>query len=346
MTNRSNIDAGQILSCEYTVHPRWLNDNNDGNELWPANLPKQSSQDEMELVQDEVVIEEPEPIELNWTEDHEHEEISNCGDIIFEQDIPASLEEEVITNSGTEDTECDNNSEYNGSQSTQNTDYDYDSPKHLSDTYETIQHHYHQPEHDHHQRTTEQKRSRPIAKFKQRLMVSREILKLNQRKFTVDLGAGTSLLKPTIRDLSNDALRPPTEHITDQSDPNYINSILQTSEMGKMRHKKKSRSSSTKHSRHSGKSKSGKVSLIDTKASHKFVDLHGANITINHEADDSRSAERVVDIHGANITIQHEGLELRIKSIEQPAKLEQNVEKVRTLGMCPRNIKKLPTNSE
>lgn len=47
----SNISSGQILSCEYTVHPLWLADNNDGTELWPENLPKQSSQDEMELVQ-------------------------------------------------------------------------------------------------------------------------------------------------------------------------------------------------------------------------------------------------------------------------------------------------------
>lgn len=25
--SRSNISAGQILSCDYTVHPRWLVDN-------------------------------------------------------------------------------------------------------------------------------------------------------------------------------------------------------------------------------------------------------------------------------------------------------------------------------
>lgn len=52
----SNISSGQILSCEYTVHPLWLADNNDGTELWPENLPKQSSQDEMELVQGEYCI--------------------------------------------------------------------------------------------------------------------------------------------------------------------------------------------------------------------------------------------------------------------------------------------------
>lgn len=51
----------------------------------------------MEMVQDEVVIEEPAPIDFDWCE-----ETSNCGDLILEQDIPATLEEEVITNSGTE----------------------------------------------------------------------------------------------------------------------------------------------------------------------------------------------------------------------------------------------------
>lgn len=85
------------MSCDYTVHPRWLTDNNDGTELWPDNLPRQSSQDEMEMVQDEVVIEEPAPIDFDWCE-----ETSNCGDLILEQDIPATLEEEVVTNSGTE----------------------------------------------------------------------------------------------------------------------------------------------------------------------------------------------------------------------------------------------------
>lgn len=51
----------------------------------------------MEMVQDEVVIEEPAPIDFDWCE-----ETSNCGDLILDQDIPTSLEEEVITNSGTE----------------------------------------------------------------------------------------------------------------------------------------------------------------------------------------------------------------------------------------------------
>lgn len=45
----------------------------------------------MELVQDEVVIEEPAPIDFNWCE-----EISNCGDLVLEKDIPATLEEEVV----------------------------------------------------------------------------------------------------------------------------------------------------------------------------------------------------------------------------------------------------------
>lgn len=49
------------------------------------------------MVQDEVVIEEPAPIDFDWCE-----ETSNCGDLILDQDIPATLEEEVVTNSSTE----------------------------------------------------------------------------------------------------------------------------------------------------------------------------------------------------------------------------------------------------
>ncbi len=74
------------MPWEYTVHPQWHT------EFWPENLPRQTSQDEMEMVQDEVVIEEPEPIsdDFVWCE-----ESSNCGDIILEQDIP--YQSEVVT---------------------------------------------------------------------------------------------------------------------------------------------------------------------------------------------------------------------------------------------------------
>lgn len=54
----------------------------------------------MELVQDEVVIEEPAPIDFNWCE-----EISNCGDLISEKDIPATIEEEVVAASVYDDTD-------------------------------------------------------------------------------------------------------------------------------------------------------------------------------------------------------------------------------------------------
>lgn len=50
------------------------------------------------MVQDEVVIEEPAPIDFDWCE-----ETSNCGDLILDQDIPAALEEEVVTNSSEAD---------------------------------------------------------------------------------------------------------------------------------------------------------------------------------------------------------------------------------------------------
>lgn len=295
----------------------------------------------MELVQDEVVIEEPEPIEINWTDDHEHEEVSNCGDIIFEQDIPASLEEEVVTNSGTEDTECDNNSDYNGSQSTQNMDFESDSPKHLPDAYVPM------PSSASvvGTATKVERRQRPLAKFKQTLIlpVSRDILKLNQRKFNVDLRAGTSLLKPVIREQMNDVKRP-TVHVmtsTDQSDPDYIKSILQTSETVKVRYSKKSKVNvhSKKIRLHGGagsgggggKSKSGKVGSAEARASHKFVDLHGANITINHEADESRS---VIDKHGANVTIQHDGQQATItKAIEPSVEMDQTEQTVGFFGI-------------
>lgn len=337
--HRSNIDAGQILSCEYTVHPRWLNDNNDGNELWPANLPKQSSQDEMELVQDEVVIEEPEPIALNWTDDQEHDNHSNCGDIIFGQDIPTSLEEEVVTNSGTEDTECDNTSDYNGSQSAQMAmDFESDSPKHLPDAYVPVMAAHASA------LAKADRRHRPMAKFKQTLMVSRDILKLNQRKFTVDASAGTSLLKASLLvrgEQVTDVKRTNAQRANDESDPDFIKSILQSTEAVKVRHSKKSKAHSKRHGRHGergsgggGKSRSGKVSLADGMGSHKFVDLHGENITINHEADESRAADRVIDKHGANVTIHHEASAGASPADVPPVVPEQSVQMVsdRPLG--------------
>lgn len=311
------------------MHPRWLSDNNDGNELWPDNLPKQSSQDEMELVQDEVVIEEVEQTGLTWTDDHEHDNVSNCGDIIFGQDIPTSLEEEVVTNSGTEDTECDNISDYNGSQSTQTMEFESDSPKRFADAYVPMS-----------SRLSPtalakvDKRHRPLAKFKQTLMVSRDILKLNQRKFNVDLSAGTSLLKPMIREHVNDVKRINAHRTNDESDPDFINSILQSTEVVKVRHSKKSKTHSKKHGRHhgdrsgSGKTKNARIALVDGKGSHKFVDLHGENITINHEADESRPADRVIDKHGANVTIHHEATS-DAKPIDAPEVLEQTVKMVR-----------------
>lgn len=344
VTHRSNIDAGQILSCEYTVHPRWLNDNNDGNELWPDNLPKQSSQDEMELVQDEVVIEEPEPIALNWTDDQEHDNHSNCGDIIFGQDIPTSLEEEVVTNSGTEDTECDNTSDYNGSQSAQTMDFESDSPKHLPDAYVPVMAAHASA------LAKADRRHRPMAKFKQTLMVSRDILKLNQRKFTVDASAGTSLLKVSVavREQANDVKRTNAHRAKDESDPDFIKSILQSTEVVRVRHGKKSKAHSRRHGRHGersggGKSKGGKISVADGMGSHKFVDLHGENITINHEADESRAADRVIDKHGANVTIHHEA-SVGASAADVPVVAEQSVQMVSDRpivrpksGISPRN---------
>lgn len=279
--------------------------------MWPENLPKQSSQDEMELVQDEVVIEEPAPIELDWSEEHEHEDVSNCGDIIFEQDIPASLEEEVVTNSGTEETECDDNSDY-CSQSSHKIDFDVISrnrEKQLPDVYVPVS----SKSRDLSKAdvTKLEKLHKPTVKFKQTLMVSRNLLKLNQRNFSVDLNAGTSLLKSKVREIRNDET---TLRKIDESDPEFIRNIILKKDLPRVKSPKKSKHSGKKH-RHrthgeqsGGKSKSGKVSSSESKSSSgakKFVDLHGENITINHEADESGQANRFVDLHGENITIHH-----------------------------------------
>lgn len=96
----SYLGSGQLLSCEYTVHPQWLADGGgECQDTWTqsvltaqTNAESSASTDNMELVPEEVVIEEPAPIDFtNWCEIG-----SNCGDVILEQDIPASIEEEVV----------------------------------------------------------------------------------------------------------------------------------------------------------------------------------------------------------------------------------------------------------
>lgn len=304
--SRSNISSGQILSCEYTVHPRWLADNNDGTEhLWPENLPKQSSQDEMELVQDEVVIEEPAPIDFDWVEERETEEASNCGDIIFEQDIPASLEEEVVI--GAEETAFDNNENSDcASQSSQGSEHDGDSTKYsnqLPDAYV--------PETSNSKNQSKRdspksdKIKKPTVKFKQTLMVSKNLLILNQRNFAIDPNAGTSLLRSEIREKTNDKHVPPVKIRRSESkfsvkvvslDSQIVKSLKKSKSPKKHKHRT--------HASREAKGKSGgKYSESASGKAKKFVDIHGENITINHEADDC--TQNVDDGGTTHIDSQH-----------------------------------------
>lgn len=279
---RSNISSGQILSCEYTVHPRWLTDNNDGAEnLWPENLPKQSSQDEMELVQDEVVIEEPAPIDFDWVEEREAEETSNCGDIIFEQDIPASIEEEVVISA--EEIAYEDNSDCCSSQSSQASGgHDGDSTKYsnqLPDTYV--------PESSNEKCVSTESASnldkpkKPAVKFKQTLMVSKDLLLLNRKNFSVDPKAGTSLLKIQ-REKSNEEQVAPLKIKRSDSKFKIDSKHEKSNKKSKTPKKHKHR---THHTSNSTKAKNGGGKESFSGKSKKFVDIHGENITINHEAD-------------------------------------------------------------
>lgn len=289
LTFRSNISSGQILSCEYTVHPRWLTDNNDGAEnLWPENLPKQSSQDEMELVQDEVVIEEPAPIDFDWVEERETEETSNCGDIIFEQDIPASLEEEVVI--GADDTDDNEQSDCCSQSSQESSVHDVDSTKYsnqIPDAYV--------PESSNANCLTKvdapnvDKIKRPTVKFKQTLMVSKNLLVLNQRNFAVDPKAGTSLLKSEIREKSNDGLVPPIK-IPKNPESKFSLKLKIDSKMAKTMKKQKNSKKHKHRTHHTSSTKRktvGKYSESFSGKAEKFVDMHGENITINHDVDDT-----------------------------------------------------------
>uniref|UniRef100_A0A6B2E907 Putative histone h2a deubiquitinase mysm1 isoform x1 n=1 Tax=Phlebotomus kandelakii TaxID=1109342 RepID=A0A6B2E907_9DIPT len=83
----SNISSGQILSCEYTVHPRWLTDNAD---LWAESSGKESqTKDSVET------IELSEISELEWPNQHACENF-----IVLDKDIPVIEEEVVASTSG------------------------------------------------------------------------------------------------------------------------------------------------------------------------------------------------------------------------------------------------------
>lgn len=276
------------MSCEYTVHPRWLNDLNDGAEhLWPENMPKQSSQDEMELVEDEVVIEEPAPIDFDWVEERETEE-TGTEDIIFEQDIPASLEEEVVI--GGEVSEFDENENSDCcSQSSQgsergaggdSTKYsnqlpvayvpESSSPKNLSKG----------------SSTKLDKTKRPTVKFKQTLSISKNLLILNQRNFAVDPKAGTSLLKTEVREKSNVG-QMSTETNNQNTDSKFNVQMKNDSRIAKSIKKHGKQKYRIQSNIMKAKSIGKHLEPVGGKA-RKFVDIHGENITINHDVDECK----------------------------------------------------------
>lgn len=184
------------------MHPQWLADNADATIHWTGNFPKQSSQDEMEMVQDEVVIEEPAPIDFDWCE-----ESSNCGDLILDQDIPASLEEEVVTNSGTEaedDISFDSSSTSLNILSPTSSSFSIQLPRIRTASVSS-----NNPRSLLKRNFTTGPIQRPPIKFRQTLLVNRSLLKANVGKSekSIDL-ASTSLAQglPTIR---NSSIIPP-----------------------------------------------------------------------------------------------------------------------------------------
>lgn len=244
----------------------------------------------MELVQDEVVIEEPAPIDFDWVEERETEEASNCGDIIFEQDIPASLEEEVVI--GAEETASEDNEHSDCcSQSSQGSGNDGDSTKYsnqLPDTYVPESSNATDMSTGNELRVDRlDKHKKPAVKFKQTLMVSKNLLILNQRNFAVDPKAGTSLLKSEIREKTNDGHVPPIK--IRKPELKFSVKVKMDSELVKTIKKSKRPKKHKHRTHHSGSTKGkngGKHAESFTGKAKKFVDIHGENITINHDTDD------------------------------------------------------------
>lgn len=247
------------------MHPQWHT------EFWPENLPRQTSQDEMEMVQDEVVIEEPEPIcdDFDWCE-----ETSNCGDIILEQDIP--YQSEVVTATATEDDES-NKQNVRSTQTTANIVKPTNPRSLLKVSYITTA-------------------QRPVTKFKKTLVVNKSLLKSNYRQLNQsDLQTETEFRKP--QSVSPKSL---TSNRKIKEPPKFLKTIkvkrdevFQSKKMKKLskqlkersRHYKTDRNSSTKTTNSvGGKGKIGK-------REHKFVNLDGENITINHDVESGSSLD-------------------------------------------------------
>lgn len=271
----------------------------------------------MEMVQDEVVIEEPAPIDFNWVE--ETEEASNCGDIILEQDIPASLEEEVVTNSGTEAEYDDHSDAFNTTpqkkrvQRRPNTlsassveDGVSGGPLSPPQRFMSInprsllkRHYFDVNE----QLSISCQSQQPQVKFKQTLLVNKNVLKANQAHYGHDqmksilktksvissasapLGVGS---KPAV---SLKLKKPTTKFkksltLMDRNVPENDNfqAVLRKLKQRKAAPKeKKQKKYGRKDS--SGPSTESLAGKTGKRGGKKFVDLHGENITINHEAD-------------------------------------------------------------
>lgn len=246
------------------------------------------------------MIEEPAPIDFNWCEEQETEEISICGDIILEQDIPASLEEEVVTNSGTE-AEYEDNSDYSSlspcidRRTIEKSSDGNCGAQHRNPTYGTwanprslLKAAFAEPTH---------LPKRPEPKFKQTLYVNKSLLKLNQYKFSTDQSAGTSLLKSKVTDKKVIA----TEKKSSVPATKFKQSVAllkrnipapQNDKLKNVLKRFKERPRKQTDSRKanaapasSGKSTGSKRGGGKGPGGKMFVDLHGENITINHDAD-------------------------------------------------------------
>lgn len=239
-------------------------------------MPKQSSQDEMELVEDEVVIEEPAPIDFDWVENEE----AGTEDIIFEQDIPASLEEEVVIGEVSEFDENENSdccsqssqeSEHGGGDSTKYSNQlpaayvpESSSPKNLSKA----------------NSSKLDKTKRPTVKFKQTLSVCKNLLILNQRNFAVDPRAGTSLLKSEIREKSHVGQIQTADSKSNAQMKNDSRITKSLKKHGKQKYRIQSNVTKSRPIGRHAEPMGGK--------SRKFVDIHGENITINHDVDECK----------------------------------------------------------
>lgn len=251
------------------VHPQWHT------EFWPENLPRQTSQDEMEMVQDEVVIEEPEPIsdDFVWCE-----ESSNCGDIILEQDIP--YQSEVVTATAIEDDDGvekkippfspinANVVKPTNPRSLLKVNYVPSSPQ------------------------------RPITKFKKTLVVNKSLLKSTYRQLNEkDLQTESEFRRPQSPKPVNRKMKVPPKFIKtmkvkrDDVFQNKKMKRLSKEFRNRSRPHKVDRSNSTKTTSSTSSSSSGGKSKSGKQRENKFVNLDGENITINHDAESGSSLD-------------------------------------------------------